>query len=78
MLDLGPQNFVAKGRIVERIDFEFVNKRGLLMKCRYYFYRYFFDNSYYKQKYFNRDCVNEDPAVIYLHGNASSRLEGTL
>ena len=59
--ELGPKEFTSEGRKYKRNDFQLKNKRNLTLQCSMW------------------EPVNypapQLPCVIYLHGNASSRIE---
>lgn len=61
---LGPKEFQIKGRKYKRTDIDLENERGLTLKV-----------SHYEPIDSQRPCP-QLPCVIYLHGNASSRIEG--
>ena len=61
---LGYSYFSFKGREYIRKDYELISSEGYLMKC-----------SFFEPKELDRPRKIM-PVVIYLHGNASSRLEG--
>jgi len=60
MFDLGPSDFVVKGKRVQRTDFRLLNKRGHIIECSFY------------QHVENEDPI---PCVVYLHANGCCRLE---
>jgi len=60
--DLGPTEFTLGDVTVKRTDMEIVNGRNLKLQCSWF--RISGDN-------------RARPVVVYLHGNASSRLEAT-
>uniref|UniRef100_A0A7S4Q9J4 Serine aminopeptidase S33 domain-containing protein n=1 Tax=Alexandrium monilatum TaxID=311494 RepID=A0A7S4Q9J4_9DINO len=60
--DLGPREFEHCGRRFRREDLQLQNKRGLTLQCSWW-------------KFHAEDApAQELPCVIYLHGNAASRL----
>lgn len=60
--DLGPQRF-RTGRLVwTRMDLELENPRGMSLKCSHFVPEHVDNNAQW-------------PVVVYLHGNASSRVE---
>ena len=62
---LGPKIFMFKGRTILRKDYELISSEGYIMKCSF-----FEPEEAYRPKKIM-------PVVLYLHGNSSSRLEGT-
>ena len=61
---LGAPSFVYRGKIYNRKDYNLMSSMGYIMKC-----------SYIEPDITNR-TKDEMPLVLYLHGNASSRIEG--
>ena len=61
---LGPTNFVYRGKVYQRKDYELISSMGYTMKCSFVE-----PEISYRPK-------DEMPLVLYLHGNSSSRLEG--
>ena len=62
---LGDSEYEYRGNIYTKTDYTILSKRGFLMKCSF-----FQLNIATRSKY-------TMPVVIYLHGNSSSRVEGT-
>ena len=61
---LGEKKFYHKGKVFIRHDYEFINKRGNLIKCSFL------------EHDINTRSDYLMPVVVYLHGNSSSRIEG--
>eukprot|EP00929_Paragymnodinium_shiwhaense_P051882 TRINITY_DN26041_c0_g1_i1.p1 TRINITY_DN26041_c0_g1~~TRINITY_DN26041_c0_g1_i1.p1 ORF type:complete len:547 (+),score=105.95 TRINITY_DN26041_c0_g1_i1:96-1736(+) len=61
LLELGPKEFLAGSQECERRDFDFRTSRGYLLKCSHYVPC--------------GESAQGMPVVIYLHGNAGSRVE---
>eukprot|EP01029_Cantina_marsupialis_P032289 TRINITY_DN9716_c0_g3_i1.p1 TRINITY_DN9716_c0_g3~~TRINITY_DN9716_c0_g3_i1.p1 ORF type:complete len:615 (-),score=174.93 TRINITY_DN9716_c0_g3_i1:118-1962(-) len=65
-VQLGPESFEIMGHDFQRIDFELINKTGLSIKCSLW-------------EPLRRTKETEQlPCVIYMHGNASCRLEAMI
>jgi len=60
--ELGSKIFFMGNVCIRRVDIDLKNKRGMTLKC-----------SWYAPLGINYAL----PCIIYLHGNSSSRLEGT-
>lgn len=60
-MDLGPPQFLIKGKIFKRTDIQLVNSRGLTLQC-----------SWFEPKSRIREQL---PCVVYSHGNSGSRLD---
>lgn len=60
--DLGPRNFRIGKDEHERVDFDLTNSRGLKLRCSHY----------------RRVEQERGPCVIYLHGNAGSRVDSVV
>ena len=61
--ELGPRTFEFNGVTFIRKDFKIPNKRGLFLCCSQWL------------KYDTSRMISNGPCLIYLHGNASCRLE---
>ena len=60
-IDLGPRNFILKGKVYTRNDLEITNSRGLKLQC-----------SWFYPKFAETQSL---PCVIYSHGNCGSRCD---
>jgi pimeloyl-ACP methyl ester carboxylesterase len=60
-VDLGPPQFLIKGKIFKRTDLTLVNSRGFLLQC-----------SWFEPKSRVQEQI---PCVVYCHGNSGSRLD---
>ncbi|CAG9311290.1 unnamed protein product [Blepharisma stoltei] len=58
--DLGPENFILKGQVFTRRDFDLPNTRGLVLKCSWFLPKF---------------SKNTLPCIVYCHGNCGSRLD---
>ena len=59
--DLGPRNFILKGKVYTRNDIEIKNSRGLTLQCSWFF-----------PKFSETQSI---PCIIYCHGNCGSRCD---
>lgn len=59
--DLGPRNFILKGKVYTRNDIEILNTRGMVLQC-----------SWFSAKFSEKSA---QPCVIYCHGNCGSRCD---
>ena len=90
MEELGPVGFEFRGVLVERVDFELRNARGMTIKCSRWtprisaaadardpdrFLAFFDDDAARKRNAAAAARRAAMPTVIYAHGNASCRVE---
>lgn len=59
--DLGPRNFILKGKVYTRKDLEILNSRGMKLQCSWFFPKF--------------AEIQAIPCVIYSHGNCGSRCD---
>ena len=59
--DLGPRNFILKGKVYTRNDIEIKNSRGHTLQC-----------SWFCPKFSEKASL---PCIIYCHGNCGSRCD---
>ena len=71
--DLGPKSRKINDKYVKRYDIDLKNDRNLILKCSYF--EYFDSKSSYEASQVP-DPACKKPCLIYLHCNATSRLEG--
>ena len=61
--DLGPSSFICKKKNYSRKDFDIIGNRGNILKC-----------TYFEMDEIDRETLSL-PVIIYLHGNAGSRID---
>ena len=73
LYDLGPKSQLVHNKFVKRHDIELKNERNLTLQCSYF---EIFDtkSEFSADPNPDKNCIR--PCVIYLHCNATSRLEG--
>ena len=72
LFDLGPKSRLLHGKFIKRHDMDLKNDRNLTLKCSYF--EYFPSKSAYDARP-DPDPLCWKPCVIYLHCNATSRIE---
>lgn len=70
--ELGPTTQILKGRYIKRHDLDIKNSRNLILKCSYF---EILDNISTFDSESKPDYNSHRPCLIYLHCNATSRLE---
>lgn len=58
--DLGPKNFIVRGKVFTRKDFAIINARGLLIQCSWFLPKF---------------SKIPHPCIVYCHGNCGSRCD---